>query len=145
VSSAPTIKAALVTALRALFAEPVLVSYGIATVYQPDDIIAVTDVATTAGEITMAPIRRREEEHDITVMFSSYTGVQDQQIATERTYAMLAVFEAWLVTDSGITINGTCRKAVLTSHELSEETDTDVLTNGRVAEIRATVTCQSRY
>jgi hypothetical protein len=84
--------------------------------------------------------RAREERFSMAVVCSSYRGGGDEvaQATTEAAYALLAVVEGVLRTDPSV--SGTCRKAELGRHALTEE-PTDV---GRVAEIAAVVDVLAR-
>lgn len=144
-SKAPTVKAALFAQLGSLYSSPVQVCFGHPGTYLADDIVSVAGVRSRQDVSTMSPQRTREEELDVDVVFSSYRGggPEVQQVVTERAYALLALLEDYLKT-TDYTLGGTVRLARVTSHDLAESDDPDVLAAGRVAEITATVTCQVR-
>lgn len=144
-SAAPAVKAALYARCQALYADPVQVCYGHPGTDQEDDIVSVAGARSTQDVATMTPNRPREESLDVDVVFSVYRGggPESQQVATERAYALLALLEDYLKT-TDYTLAGTVRLARVTSHVLAESDDPDVLAQGRVSEITATVTCQVR-
>lgn len=144
-SAAPTIKAALVAELQALYAAPVVVSYGHPGADVEDDMVAVMDIRSTQEVATLSPMRKREETLDVDVVISCFRGggPEAQQVATERAYALLALLESWVQGD-GYTIGGTVRLGLLSRYDLAEATDPDILALGRVAEITATLTCSVR-
>lgn len=144
-STAPQVKLALLAELEALYSAPVQVVYGPPGPDQEDDIVCVGNARSSQDLATMSPQRRREETLDIDVIVSCYRGggIESQQPVTERAYALLADLEDHLQ-GAGYDLGGVVRLARVTSHELVEAADPDVLAKGRVSEITATVTCHVR-
>ncbi len=154
-SQAPALKAAFVSAIGALSGitgTDVLVCYGEPGKYQPDDIIAVTDVSSSHELQVIAPTRPREETLTVTVVVSCYRGGDDptgalQQIVTERAYALLGLVEDYVkVTDPSI--GGTVRSLTgPITHDLVEgfSVAADGMNVGRIAEITATFTLFARW
>ena len=144
-SSAPRVKLALLAELEALYAAPVQVVYGPPGPDQEDDIVCVGNARSNQDLATMSPQRRREETLDVDVIVSCYRGggTESQQSVTERAYALLADLEDHLQ-GAGYDLGGVVRLARVTSHELVEAADPDVLAKGRVSEITAVVTCHVR-
>lgn len=144
-STAPQIKLALLAELDALYSAPVQVVYGPPGPEQEDDIVCVGNARSSQELATMSPQRRREETVDVDVIVSCYRGggTESQQPVTERAYALLADLEDHLQ-GAGYDLGGAVRLARVTSHELVEAAEPDVLAKGRVSEITATVTCHVR-
>ncbi len=141
-SAVPAVKAALITLLRAQYsAASVQVFYGPPTgTPVTDDAVAVIGADPADQEAVPMGTRAREERFSMVVVCSSYRGGGDEvaQATTEAAYALLAVVEGVLRTDPSV--SGTCRKAELGRHALTEE-PTDV---GRIAEIAAVVDVLAR-
>lgn len=143
-TSAPTVKAALVAMITAAVGDRVLVTYGHPGFSIPDDVIAVGDVVAETEVKAMGAPRRRDETLRLSATVSCYRGggPEVQQTVTERAYALLGAVYAAVQTDP--TIGGTCRDAAVTSHEMREETDPDLLADGRTTEIVFVVTTVAR-
>lgn len=144
-SSAPLVKAALLADLQALYTAPVQVVYGPPGPDQEDDIVCVGNARSNQDLATMSPQRKREETVDVDIIVSCYRGggTESQRPVTERAYALLALLENHLQ-GTGYDLSGAVRLARVTSHELVEAADPDVLAKGRVSEITAVVTCHVR-
>jgi hypothetical protein len=153
-SQAPALKAAFVTAiggLTGITGTPTLVCYGEPGKYQPDDIIAVTDVSSTHVIATLGANRRREETLTATVVVSCYRGGDDatgatQQLTTERAWTLTGLIVDYVqVTDP--TISGTVRGLTgEITHDLVEgfAQSADGINSGRIAEITTTFTFFAR-
>lgn len=144
-STAPRVKVALLAELQSLYTAPVQVVYGPPGTDQEDDIVCVGNARSTQDLATMSPQRRREETLDVDVIVSCFRGggIESQQPVTERAYELLAELEDHLQ-GAGYDLGGTVRLARVTSHELVEAADPEILVKGRVSEITATVTCHVR-
>lgn len=148
-SAAPAFKAALYNACRTLFPEPAYVSYGHPGTVRRDDMVAVMNVTSEQEVATMSAQRRREETLTAEVVFSYWAGGSDQQAVTERAYAALATLEDYLqdggtIASIQITLGGTVRDCKVTGHVLEEADDPDLLAQGRLADITATVQARVR-
>lgn len=142
-TTAPDIKAELVTALRTLFPVPVKVSYGAPWGDLVDEFIAVGNMESRNDLATMGTPRSREETVQITITISCWSGSPDQQVVTERAYSMLQDIEEYLqLTDP--TLAGTVRTARVVSHALTETAEPDDAGNGRYAEVEAVIECRAR-
>lgn len=144
-SQAPDVKAALLTACQSLYSAPVQVCYGHPGIDIEDDIVSVANARSTQDLATMGTTRRREETIAVDVIFSCFRGggPEIQQTVTERAYELLGLLEDYLQ-GSGYTLSGAVRLARITSHELSESEDPEILAMGRVSEIAAVVTAVVR-
>ena len=144
-SKAPLVKAALLTVCQNLYAQPVQVAYGHPGTDLEDDIVSVAGARSTQELATLATTRPREETLEVDVVFSCFRGggPESQQVATERAYALLGQLEDHLKT-TDYTLSGTARLARVTSHDLVESDDPDLLALGRISEITAVVTVQVR-
>jgi len=144
-SAAPTIKAALFSALQAAYTAPVQVCYGHPGTDLENDIVSVGNVRSVQDVATMSSSRAREEVLEIDVTVSCYAGggTEAQQPVTERAYVLAATLEDYLK-GSGYSIGGTCRLARVVSHDLAESEDPEILALGRVAELTVTVEAVTR-
>jgi len=150
-SAAPAVKAALYAGLTTLYAADaaVQVIYGPRGTVTRSDLISVGRIRTTAELATIGPNRARTEDHDVTVVFStSRTGPQDQQqTVTERCYALVAVFDAWLIASPNETLAITGAQqtwARVTELDLTEPDSAEALAAGRQASITTTVRVRTR-
>lgn len=148
-SNAPAFKAAVVAACQSLFPSAVVV-YGYPGAVSDADIIGVLAVTSSRGVAPMGTNRPREEVLSVDLLFSCWSGGTDQQAVTERAYALVGQFEAYLQ-DAGVSpsskvnLGGAVRFAQVTATDLAESNDPAVLATGRVAEISVTVVASARY
>ncbi len=144
-SKVPLVKAALLTVCQSLYAQPIQVAYGHPGTDLEDDIVSIQGARSSQDIATLATTRPREETVDIDVVFSCFRGggPEVQQVATERAYALLGLLEDYLKT-TDYTLSGTARLARVTSHDLMESDDPDLLALGRISEVTAVVTAQVR-
>lgn len=145
-SKGKIIKANLFTLCQTLFPPPILVSYGLPTTDQPDDIVAITEAGTADPlrgnqEIKTFGPRTREETTFVSVLFSSWRGTTNQQVVSEMVFDAMALLENALRTDP--TIGGAVREADIESWSLTE-TDYNDLSSGRYAEISVTIRARHR-
>lgn len=153
-SAAPTLKAALVTAiggLAGITGTDVLVCYGEPGKYQPNDIIAVTDVESTHTIATFATTRPRDEVLTATVVVSCFRGGDDptgatQQVVTERAYALLGLVENYIQGTPNVGSTAIRPYQGETTAVLAEgfSVAADGVNVGRVAELTATFQFQAR-
>lgn len=145
-TAAPAIRAALLELVRtALDGDPAHVCAGHPGTYQPNDIVAVGISSDAQSEMgPLSPSRKREETVSLSLTISCYRGGGNEvaELVADRAFELLATIEAALRTD--YSIGGTCRFAALTAWRADEAVDEDILAMGRVTEIVATITCQSR-
>jgi len=148
-SSAPLVKAALVTQLGVLYPAPTLVSYGDPAEYQPEELVSVMGQHVVIDRPTSGTNRPREEMVETTVEISVYVGgsTDVQQIATERAYVILSGLQDYFKTKPNETLGGACREALVTAYDLTESLslspDTGRVT-GQVATIAVIVTSHAR-
>lgn len=147
-TAAAAMKGALLTACQGIYPAPVKVCYGHPGTNLPDDIVSIGNITSDSVVGPLGTARTREESLSIEVTFSCFRGGSDQQVVTERAYELLAMLEAYL-TDAGtssslqLSLAGTVRRAWVTGHILAE-TEADLLSQGRVAEITAVVAADVR-
>lgn len=118
-----------------------------------DQVASVIGATVQHGRPTVGgPTRSREETADMRVILSCASAGDGeswdnaQQWATEGAYAMLDALEDHFRDRTRATLDGACRDAIISSHELDEyftTNDTGTIT-GRVGEIAATITCRTR-
>lgn len=150
-SAVPAIKSALMTMLAELYPEAI-VSYGPPQTLA-DQVVSVGNASVeherpTAGGQT----RSREETADVEVILSCAVPGDNESIdnaqrqATEAAYVMLDTLETHFRDRHNRTLDGACRDAIVSRHELNEyhATDPEGYTSGRVGEITATITCRTR-
>lgn len=148
-SHAAAFKAALFTACQGLYPNA-LVTYGHPGSISDADIIGVLDISSVRGIAPMGTNRPREELLTATLLFSCWSGGTDQQAVTERAFALVAQFEAYLQ-DAGnspsskVNLGGAVRFAQITATDCAESHDPAVLATGRVAEVTVTVVANARY
>lgn len=139
-------KDAMVTAATtAINDADVMVCYGHPGTVQPDDIVSFGRVTSTQSPHTMSTNRTRWNTLTIDVTISVYrTGGADQeQVAGDRAYELLNLIEEYVrVTDT--TLGGLVLYCFCTSHESDGYTDPQVIAKGRLIEITATFTAESR-
>jgi hypothetical protein len=139
--AAPRFKAALYTVCQSLFPDPVQVAYGHPGLDQQDDIVSIGRTTSTQEQLTFGTTRSREETVTCEITFSCYRGggPEMEQVVTERAFSLLGQLEDYLrATD--ITLGGVCRFALLTSTECDGVSDPDILQQGRLIEVIATIT-----
>jgi len=147
VSVAPLLKAAMYNACVNLYASTpdVQVAYGHPGTNLANDIVSIGTVSGSQEVATMSPNRSREEYLSIEVVFSVYRGggVEQEQIVTERAYALLGQLETYTrLTDT--TLGGVVRWVTLQNHTCSGETEPDLIAQGRVVELTATFEARAR-
>ena len=146
-SKGKILKANLFTLCQSLFPPPVLVSYGLPTNDQPNDIVAITEAGTADQERgsqearTYGTNRSRDETTYISILISSWRGTTDQQIVTELVFDAMATIETSLRSDP--TIGGAVREADIDAWALTE-TDFQDLSQGRYAEISVSIRARHR-
>lgn len=149
-SAAPTIKAALVTALTTLYAAqspPVPVLYGSPGPWEYDDYVCVGGVQTTARfPVLAAGTRPVEEDHRITlVVCSARKGTQSvQQVATERAYALFDLLHQYLLVAGQEALAGARSAAFPIAYDLVEPDDDAIRAVGRAAVLTVTIGARSR-
>ena len=151
-SAAPLVKAALYAGLTGLYAADQLVQviYGPRGVLARPDLISVGAVRTQVDVATIGPGRARDETHEVTVIFStSRQGATAdlQQTVTERVYALVAAFDAWLIASPNETLaiaGGVQTWARVTELDLTEPDTAEDLAKGRQAYITTTVRVRTR-
>jgi len=147
VSVGPQVKAALYNACVSLYASQadVQVAYGHPGTAMANDIVSVGNVSSRQEIATMAPSRPREETITIEVTYSVYRGggADQEQVVTERAYALLALLETQTrLTDT--TLGGIVRWCYLTDIRCDGETEPDLIAQGRVVELTATFEARAR-
>jgi hypothetical protein len=145
-SSAPAVKAALMSLLESLYDEPTLVCWGPPTTYQPSDIVSVGGQVVEFGAAPMAPTRPREEIVQTALTFSSFTA-DTQQVATLRAFEMYDVLADHFKTAPNETLGGACREAIVSGFEVEEFVTSPAVGSGvmgRTTAITATVTTRTR-
>ncbi len=148
ISAAPTFKAALFAAAGTLWAAespPVLVTYGMPSFDNYDDIVSfgATTVESTFGPL--GPRRQRDEVLTQEVIFYCLRGGGQEQevVVMQRAYDLLSDLETYVrVTDT--TLGGTVTECWLTAHASDAATDQKVLAHGRMHVLTATFTATNR-
>jgi len=144
-SRGKALKANLYTLCLSLY-PTATVTYGLPALDEPDDIVAIVDAGTAAGEqgsqsIATLGNRTREEVIEVGVLISSWRGTNSQQLVSEFVFDSMATLEQSLRDEP--TIAGACRFAEVTDWQLSE-TDVEHLTAGRYAELAITIRAKTR-
>jgi hypothetical protein len=148
-SSAPLVKAAIVALIASQDSPGTYASYGDPGFYQVNEIVVAGNQKVQITRPTSANTRPREEQVDTDVIFSVFApgGPDQQQVATERAYALLGTFADYFKTKPNETLSGACREAWVSAYDLVESIsvhpDTDEVV-GRVSEITAIVTSHAR-
>lgn len=123
----------------------VQVTFGHPGMTQNDDIVAFMDVSAEQSPATFGTSRAREEELELTVMYSVFRGggADQEKVAFDRAIELEGQFEEYVrVTDT--TVGGTVRECFLTSIRVSSSTDDQILAAGRLVEIEAVYSAKSR-
>ena len=130
-SAIPTVKAALVTQLGALFPSA-QVTYGQPLKALRDDIVAVMDSRDTPVPDGIG--RQRRSTIDIDVVFSVFRGGTDQASAELVCFDMVEDFEAWLLANPSIGETAQGNAGVVARTAETQQTD-----RGALAEQAVTV------
>lgn len=148
-TAADEFKEAMYTAVRDLMAEDeetkdVLVTYGAPGTFDPEDLVSFLDVTSEQDPSTMGNRGRREVlTLDVAISCWRGGGAEMELVCARRAYKLLRMIEFYCRrTDT--TVGGTVQWCFLTSHESSGQTDPQFLETGRVIEITAKFTAQSR-
>lgn len=123
----------------------VQVTFGHPGVTQLNDIVAFMDVSASQSPATFGTQRSREEELQLTVMYSVYRagGVEMEKAAFDRAIELQEDFETYVrVTDT--TLAGAVRYCFLTDIRIASATDEQTLAKGRLVEIEATYSAVAR-
>ncbi len=123
---------------QTLWPSGVQVAFGHPGSVQLDDIVSFGDVSAVQEFATYGPARSREEELELTVLFSVFRagGAEMEKVAWDRAIALQAQFEEYVrVTDT--TVGGSVRECFLTGIRVSSATDENTLASGRLVEIEA--------
>ena len=145
-SSAPGVKAALVTLLETLYAGNALVCWGPPATFQENDIVSAGGQVIEFGAAPMSPARPREEIVQTLVTFSSHT-TDGQQAATVRAFELYDVLADHFKTGPNETLGGSCREAFVSGLEVEEFVTSPAVGSGvmgRTTAITATVTTRTR-
>lgn len=151
-TAAAAAKAALYADCQALFAAPILVTYGPTSLYLPMDIISVLDVRSVQVEGPISSQRRREEYLELDGRVSTYVGggAEAQQTATETAYGYLVSISSYLQ-DVGVspstkaTLNGAVRFARMNQHSMHEPDEEEAdISLGRFCLIDFTIIARTR-
>ena len=149
-SSVPAIKSYLFgTVLPTVYAgvTGVQILYGPAGSHLDDDVVMVGDVRTSPEVTVMSPTRPYDERIDVTVVISCTRRGPDsatQQTATEQAFNLLSLFRDYFKTRGNEILGGACRESRVTSYDLVESADPEVISNGRNAAITVTLSCIAR-
>ena len=123
----------------------VQVTFGHPGVTQLNDVVAFMDVTASQAAATFGTSRGREEELDLTVMYSFFRpgGPEMEKVAFDRAVDLQEQFEQYVrVTDT--TLAGAVRECFLTSIRVSSATDERILASGRLVEIEAVYSAKAR-
>ena len=123
----------------------VLVAPGTPGSFQPDEIIAVTELEVQQDFATMGTNRTREETLTVTVVFSCLRGGDHTQElpAQERAFELLGRVEHHVrMTDT--TLGGVVRQCLLTGVQTDGQTPEEYLQAGRGVDVTATFTARNR-
>lgn len=149
-TAALAFKKAFCSAIKERFAadqetQHVYVVFGQPSSYEPEDIVSFGRITTGQETATLSTNRSREETLTLDVTVSCFMGgAEDAEIATaDRAYDLLRRIEHYARMDD-ITIGGTVRTCMLTSHESDGATPEELIDQGRVTEIVATFTAKTR-
>lgn len=145
-SSAPAVKAGLMTLLTSLYSDPTTVHWGPPTTFQPAEIVSVGGQVVEFGAAPMAPTRPREEIVQTVVTFSVFTA-DDQRTATLRAFELYDVLADHFKTGPNETLSGACREAFVSGFEVEEFVTSPAIgsgVRGRTTAIAATVTTRTR-
>jgi hypothetical protein len=120
----------------------VLVSMGSPASLEPEDIVAFQGVTSEQSPVTMGN-RGREELLTIEVQISCYSGGDDEDVPTRRSYELLGIIEKY-VRKTDPSVGGTVRHCFLVGHESKGFTDPTDLAKGRTSDITATFAAAAR-
>jgi len=139
--AAPRFKAALYTVCHSLYAAPIQVAYGHPGLDQQDDIVSLGRTTSTQAPSTFGTTRSREETVTCEITFSCYRGggSEMEQVVTERCFSLLGQLEDYIRT-TDITLGGVCRWCILSDTQCDGVSDPDILQQGRLIEVVATIT-----
>lgn len=148
-TAADEFKEAMFNAVRDLMAEDddtqnVMVTYGAPSTFEPEDLVSFLEVTSEQDPSTMGN-RGRREVLTLTVAVSCWRGGGQEMelVCAKRAYQLLRMIE-FHCRKTDTTVGGTVLWCFLTSHESSGQTDPEFLETGRVIEITAKFTAQSR-
>ena len=145
-SFAPTILAALFTRLQALY-PAVQVVYGDPGTNVENDVISIGTVQSSVQPVNLSPNRPREEQLNIDVLFSCFTGggPEAQFPSTQRAYTYLAALETYLQVTSPILDTPGVRYVWVSSHQMDPgDSLVGVDAMGRLVSLTATITVHAR-
>lgn len=123
----------------------VQVTFGHPGTTQLNDIVAFMDVSGSQEPATYGTQRSREEELELTVMYSIFRagGAEMEKVAFDRAIELQEDFETYVrVTDT--TLGGVVRYCFLTGIRVASSTDEQSLALGRTVEIEATYSAVAR-
>lgn len=148
----PAVKAALVTALKALYAAETEVSvlYGPRGPVTKRDCVQVTSIRTVVKHPTLGrtPSRSQHESMVVTVLIDAFMpgGEDSQQLATERAYALYDPLGEYFRTSPNETLGISARtEARVVAVDLAESASiTRAGQPGRNAVLTVTVTVEAR-
>lgn len=140
----PAAKAALKATLdTALAGQGVAVFYGLPYTNRPNELVAVANARESQEPRSLGNVSRTSNaELDIVVSVSYGGGDGQQQVVTERAFAVLALVEAALRSDP--TLGSTVIAAQPGEIELVETDDEEAAAAGRFADITVTVLVAAR-
>ncbi|WP_434922935.1 hypothetical protein ACR9WD_05960 [Glutamicibacter sp. PAEs-4] len=143
-------KKALFEAIKTIMAETadtedVLVAPGTPGSFQPDEIIAVTELEVQQDFATMGANRTREETLTVSVVFSClFGGDETQELpAQERAFDLLGRIERHVRMED-TTLGGVVRQCLLTGVQTDGQTPEEYLQAGRGVDVTATFTARNR-
>jgi len=143
---APTILVNLFTRLQLLYPGTQVV-YGDPGTDIENDVVSIGMVQSSAQPVNLSPNRPREEQLNVDILFSCFTGggPDAQWPSTQRAYTYMATLETYLQVTSPIIDTPGVRVAWISSHNLDPgETLSGVEAMGRLASLTATMTVHVR-
>jgi hypothetical protein len=123
----------------------VQVAFGHPGVVELNDLVAFTDVSGVQEPVTFGTSRSRDEELELTVMYSVFRagGPEMEKVAFDRAVELQDDFETYVrATDT--TLGGVVRHCFLTSLNCASILDGEVMANGRLVEIEAKYSAVAR-
>jgi hypothetical protein len=143
-SSIPAVKAALVSTVLPTVYPAAQVAYGVPSSFQAPDIVSVGSARVTSTQAVLGTQRPRREAAEVDVVLSVFrAGADTQQAATEAAFAMLDALVTYLQGAGNESLGGACSRAWVSSYDLEESDDPDLLERGRYASLLVTLTVQS--
>jgi hypothetical protein len=139
-------KDALYAACQTLYSNQALVAYGSPGPVADDDIVSIGRVTSRQDFAALGLSRPRDAKGEVEVVISSYRGggPDMEQVCFDRVFSLLATLETYIRTT-----NNTLGVAGVLWSQITDVTaegsyDPDVLAQGRVVELTATISVQSR-